>query len=60
MTCKEWDDAAIAAGVDLDAWGWGKAGAEALGEPRPPGPSRTPSTCCRSGKRPYCTCDACY
>jgi len=28
--------------------------------PRPTGPSRTPSTRCESGKRPYCTCDTCF
>ena len=25
-----------------------------------PGPGHWPSPMCRSGKRPHCTCDACY
>jgi hypothetical protein len=60
LTPMAWDEAAIAAGVDLNAFGWGRAGAAALGEERPFGPSREPSERCESGKRPYCTCDTCF
>jgi hypothetical protein len=59
--CPEaWDAAADAAGVTIGSPGYTREGARLLGFARPPGPSRTPSTRCRSGMRPYCTCDTCF
>lgn len=57
---KRWDEEAVAKGIVLGAPGWIKAGAEALGRPRPFGPSPIASSRCQSGRRPYCTCDTCF
>lgn len=55
-----WDSAAEALGVVIGSHAYVRAGREALGIDRPPGPSRLPSILCKSGRRPYCTCDTCF
>jgi hypothetical protein len=55
-----WDSLAESRGIVIGSPGYTRAGHEALGFPRPPGPSRIPSVRCESGKRPYCTCDTCF
>jgi len=45
-----WDQEAEAIGPDA---------VEVLG-PRPFGPSKVASRFCKSGRRPYCTCDTCF
>lgn len=58
--CVAYDEAAEAAGIVVDSFRWLTAAEAALGFGRPPGPRRTPSIMCESGRRPYCTCDTCY
>jgi hypothetical protein len=60
MTEREWDEAARAAGVNIDEPGYVWEARKVLGTPRPPGPSRHASERCESGKRLYCTCDTCF
>lgn len=55
-----WDAAAERAGVVIGAPSYLRGGRLALGFDRPPGPSRQASARCESGRRDYCTCDACW
>lgn len=58
--CIAYDTLAERLGVVVDAPGWLVRATETIGFRRPPGPRRTPSPRCESGKRPYCACDTCF
>ena len=60
MTCYSYDKLAESFGIVVDSPGWYTLAAAAIGHSRPPGPRRTPSVRCASGKRNYCTCDTCF
>lgn len=55
-----YDTLAECAGIIVGSHGWGSLALSRIGFSRPPGPYRNPMPDCRSGHRPYCTCDACY
>lgn len=60
MSIQAYDKLAESFGIVVDSPGWLSLAAVAIGYGRQPGPRRTPSVRCASGKRPYCTCDTCF